>query len=374
MWRILLLVLLLGAPGVDAQLQVSPPSIAARSWLLYDLQSEQTIVQRADAERVEPGPLTQLMTAYAVFEAINQKEFALEQALQVSAQAVRTPGARMYLQPDTRVSADELLRGMIAVLANDAAVTLAQGVAGSEPAFVERMNAHARRLGLDATQFANATGRPHPRQYSTAIDLAKLAAALVREFPQYLPLYQLRGFTYRGITQPNPNWLLGRDPRVDGLTTGFTEDGGYSIIATAEREGRRLLAIVIDADSEKLRAMQAQELLNYGFQHTEAVRLAKQGATVAELVVWKGSQKLLRAGTQRDVFASVARGQAGRLKVTLTSQQPLIAPVSAQQQVGVLNVSFDGKPLRGYPVVALEDVSVASLFGRLWDGLRLLFH
>jgi len=374
MQRLFLLVLLLATASASAQLQVAPPSLAAESWLLLDLQSGQTIAQRAAAERIEPGPLTQLMTAHVVFEAIKQKQLTLDQALPVSAQAARTRGARLYLRPETWVSTDELLRGMSVVLANDAAITLAEGVAGGESAFVERMNAQARRLGLDATRFANATGLAHAQHYSTAADLAHLAAALVRDFPQYLPLYQLRSFTYQGVTQANPNGLLGRDPTVDGLTTGFTEDGGYSLIATAQRDERRLLAIVIGAASEKLRAMEAQKLLNHGFQHTEAVRLAAQGTTIAELVVWKGSQNKVKAGVERDLFVSVPRGQASLLKATLTSQQPLVAPVDARQRVGVLSVSFDGTPLGEYPVVALEDVSAANLFVRLWDGLRLLFE
>jgi D-alanyl-D-alanine carboxypeptidase (penicillin-binding protein 5/6) len=374
MWRTVLFVCLCGWASAQAQLQVAPPSIAATSWSLTDLRCEQRLAQRADGERIEPGPLTQLMTAYTVFDAVRQKQITLDQALPVSPAAAKTPGARIYLQADTRVGAEELLRGMIVAQANDAAVALAEGVAGSEPGFAERMNAHARRLGMSTTRFSNATGLPHPQQYATAADLATLTRALLRDFPQYLPLYQLRNFTYRGVSHPNPNWLLGRDPRVDGLITGFVENGGYGIVATAERDGRRLAAVVIGADSEKLRAMEAQKLLNYGFQHTEAVRLAAPGAALAELTVWKGSEKALKAGTAREVCAAVPRGQAGLLKATLTSRQPLVAPVTAQQEVGTLAVSFDGKPLGEYPVVALDNVAVANLFGRMWDGLRLLFE
>jgi D-alanyl-D-alanine carboxypeptidase (penicillin-binding protein 5/6) len=183
----------------------------------------------------------------------------------------------------------------------------------------------------------------------------------------------LRSFTYNGVTQPNLNWLLGRDPRVDGLAAGFTEDGGYSLVATARRDDRRLLAIVAGASSENLRAMEAQKLLNYGFQHYQTVRLYAQGAAVAELPVWKGSAKRLKAGVDRDLFVSVSRGQAHLLKADLVSQQPLLAPVSARQRVGVLKVTFDGKPLGEYPVVALEGVGVANVFVRLWDSLRLWF-
>jgi D-alanyl-D-alanine carboxypeptidase (penicillin-binding protein 5/6) len=373
MRRLVFVTLLLAATGATAQIPVPPPSVAAKSWLLLDLQSQQVIAQRAAGERIEPGPLTKLMSAYLVFDALEQKRLTLDESLHVSAKAVRTPGARMYLKPDTRVTTDELLRGMIVVPANDATIALAEGVAGSEQTFVERMNVQARRLGLTDTVFANATGLPHPQHTSTAADLARLAAALVRDYPQHLPLYQLRSFTHNGVTQPNLNWLLGRDPRVDGLAAGFTEDGGFSLVATARRDDRRLLAIVTGASSENLRAMEAQKLLNYGFQHYQTVLLYARGAHVAELPVWKGSANKLSAGVDRDVFVSVPRGQASLLKARLVSQQPLLAPLSARQRVGVLAVTFDGKPLGEYPVVALEGVSVANVFVRLWDSLRLWF-
>jgi D-alanyl-D-alanine carboxypeptidase (penicillin-binding protein 5/6) len=372
MQRLFLLVALL-ATGATAQIPVPPPSVAAKSWLLFDLQSQQVIVERASGERIEPGPLTTLMSAYLVFDALEQKRLTPDGFLHVSANAVRTPGARMYLKADTRVATDELLRGMIVVPANDATIALAEAVAGSEQAFVERMNAQGRRLGLRDTVFANATGLPHPHHTSTAADLARLAAALVSDYPQHLPLYQLRSFSYNGVTQPNLNWLLGRDPRVDGLAVGFTEDGGFSLVATARRDDRRLLAIVAGASSENLRAMEAQKLLNYGFQHYQTALLYARGAAVAELPVWKGSAKKLSAGVERDLFVSVPRGQASLLKATLRSEQPLLAPVSPGQRVGVLAVTFDGRPVGEYPVVALQSVSVANLFVRMWDSLRLLF-
>ena len=373
MQRLLLPVLLLAASGATAQIPVPPPSVAASSWLLLDLQSEQVLAERAAGERVEPGALTLLMSAYVVFDALEQKRLGVTEALQVSDKAVRTPGARMYLKPDTRATADELLRGMIVVPANDAAVALAEGVAGSEQHFVERMNAQARRLGLTDTVFANATGLPLSHHTSTPANLARLAAALVRDYPQHLPLYQLRSFTYNGVTQPNLNWLLGRDPRVDGLATGFTEDGGFSLVATARYGDRRLLAIVTGASSENLRAMEAQKLLNYGFQHYQTVLLYARGTEIAELPVWKGSTKKLSAGLDRDLFVSVPRGQANLLKARLVSRQPLVAPVSARQPVGELELTFDGRPLGEYPVVALQGVSVANVLVRLWDSLRLLF-
>jgi serine-type D-Ala-D-Ala carboxypeptidase (penicillin-binding protein 5/6) len=280
----------------------------------------------------------------------------------------------MFLEPDATPTVDELLRGLIVVSGNDAATVLAEGVAGSEEEFVARMNVQARDLGLNGTHFTNATGLPDPQHYSTTSDLATLAEALVRDFPAFLPLYALRSLSYNGITQPNRNVLLGRDPRVDGLKTGHTENAGYCLIATARSGEQHLLAVIVGAASESARALQAQKLLNYGFQYYQTVRLYPQGATVAELPVWKGSAGRLKAGLEQDLYVSVPRGQGELLRATLTSLQPLLAPVSRQQRVGVLHLAFDGKPLGEYPVVALESVSVANIFVRVWDGLRLLFN
>lgn len=374
MQRIFVLILLLAAQSAPAQpAVVPPPSIAARTWLLLDLQSRQVIAQRAPDERIEPASLTKLMSAYVVFDAIRQKELALDQQLWASTNAAKMPGSRIFLRPGRSASVDTLLRGMIVVSGNDATVALAEGVAGSEAAFVERMNVQARRLGLSSSHFTNATGRSQPQHYSTTSDLVRLASALIDDFPEYLPLYQLREFTHDAITQPNSNRLLGRDPRVDGLKTGYTEDAGYCLIATARRDDRRLLAIVTGTPSEGARAITAQKLLNYGFQHYQTLRLYAQGATVADLPVWKGSEHRLKAGVARDLYVSVPRGQGALVKATLVSQQPLLAPVSREQHVGVLRVAFDGKPVAEYPLVALESVGVANIFVRMWDSVRLLF-
>lgn len=373
MQRILFIVLLLLAGIVHGQSVPTTPSIAAKAWLLYDLQSQQVIVERNAGERVEPASLTKLMTAYVVFDAVKQKRVTLAEELFVSDKAWRMTGSRMFLRPGERVSIDQLLRGMIIVSANDATVTLAEGVGGTEGAFVERMNAQAQRLGMTNTHFENTTGLPDPKHYSTAGDLTRLAAAMVRDHPQFLPLYQFRDFTYNKVTQQNRNTLLARDPRVDGLKTGYTESAGYCMIATARRDERRLMAVVMGTASETVRTIEAQKLLNFGFQHYETVRVYQKGAVVTELPVWKGSEKRVKAGLEQDVFVSVPRGQTGKVQAQVSSQQPLLAPVNQQQRVGVLRLSFDGKPLGEYPVIALETVSVANLLLRTWDSIRLLF-
>jgi len=374
MFRALLLILALALPAARAQTPVAPPSIDGRTWLLLDLQSQQVIAERGGDERIEPASLTKLMSAYVLFDAVRQKELALDQDIRVSEKAWKTPGSRMFLEARTWVSVDELLRGMIVVSANDATVALAEGLAGSEEQFVERMNAQAKRLGLNATRFADSTGLSHPQHYSTAGDLARLSAALIRDYPQHLPLYQLREFTYKDITQGNRNSLLGRDPRADGLTTGYSEDAGYCIIATARRDARHVLAVVTGTASESARAAEAQKLINYALQHYDTPRVYARGEVVSELPVWKGSNKRLKAGLDRDVYVSVPQGRGGGVKASLVSRQPLLAPVSRGQQVGTLHVEYDGTRVGEYPVVALESVGVANLFVRAWDSLRLLFE
>lgn len=356
-------------PAPPAQL----PPIAAKAWLLLDYQTQHVIAERNTDERVEPASLTKLMSAYLVFDALKRQQISADQRPPISARAAKMPGSRMFLEPGNPATVDELLHGVIVQSGNDATVTLAEAVAGSEEAFVERMNQRAASMGLTGTHFANTTGLPNPHHFSTTSDLARLAVALMRDFPQYFPLYSLKEYTYNGITQRNRNELLFRDPFVDGLKTGHTESAGYCLIATARREQRRLLAVVTGTASETARAIEAQKLLNYGFQYFDTVRLYPGGAPVAEIPVWKGAEKRLKAGFPSDFYVSIPRGQSQLLQARLESMQPLIAPISEQQQVGVLRLSFDGKPYGEYPVFALERVGVANALIRAWDSLRLWF-
>jgi len=360
--------------AAQASTAAAPPPIAAKAWLLLDYRTRRVIASRNADERIEPASLTKLMTAYLVFGALKQNALNASQLLPVSAKASKMPGSRMFVESGKMVGVDELLRGMIVQSGNDATIALAEDMAGSEESFVQAMNEQAARLGLGDTRFANATGLADPRHYSTARDLSRLAAALIQDFPEYVPLYSIKEYTYNGITQRNRNELLFRDPFVDGLKTGYTESAGYCLVATAQRDGRRLVAVVTGAASEAGRAMEAQKLLNYGFQYYETFRLYAGGATVAEIPVWKGSEKLLKAGFSEDVFVSVPKGQRSLLKAEIESLQPLIAPVSPQQQVGVVRVTFGDKPYGEYPVVALERVGVANIFVRTWDSLRLMFQ
>ena len=349
------------------------PDIAAKSYILVDFSSGQTLQQRGADDRIEPASLTKLMTAYLTFVALRQGVITSTQTLPVSERAWRAEGSRMFIQPNTPVAVDDLIRGMIVQSGNDACITLAEGIAGSEEEFVRRMNLEAQRLGMKNTHFMNATGLPHPQHYTTARDLSLLARAIIRDFPEYYPLYSLKEYKYNNITQANRNRLLWQDPTVDGMKTGHTESAGFCLIASAKRESRRLLSVVLGTTSESMRASESQKLLNYGFQNFDTHHLYQKGQVVANLPVWKGSENILKAGVAQDFYVSLPKGQYARLKAALVSKQPLLAPLAAGQQVGTIRLTLDDKPYAEYPLVALEGVVRANFFKRGWDGVKLWF-
>jgi len=352
---------------------VAPPAIAAKAYLLVDVLSGQTLVAVNADEPREPASLTKLMTAYLVFRALRDKELTPSKMATVSEKAWRAEGSRMFIDPKKAVSVDELLHGEIVQSGNDAAIALAEAAAGSEQAFVERMNREAERIGMKNTRFVNATGLPAPQQVSTAADLALITAAIIRDFPEYYPLYSIKEYRYNNITQSNRNRLLWSDPYVDGVKTGFTDGAGYCLIASAKRGPRRLVAVVLGAASDSARAVEAQKLLNYGFQFYDTVQLYQNGAQVSALKVWKGATDSVPAGFIADQYVTLPKGQAQQLKLTLEAIEPLLAPITRGQRVGVVKVTLDAKPVGEYPLVALEEVPLASLFGRAWDTIRLWF-
>jgi D-alanyl-D-alanine carboxypeptidase (penicillin-binding protein 5/6) len=362
------------AAVAHAQVLPQAPTVAAKSWLLLDYATGQALAGYNPDERVEPASLTKLMTAYLVFTALKQKTLLPEQAVPISERAWKTQGSRMFVEPKRPVSVDELLRGVIVQSGNDACVALAEAVAGSEEGFVQMMNREAQRLGLKSTRFANATGLSDAQHYSTARDLGALAAALIRDFPEYYPLYSIREYSYNKITQPNRNRLLWLDPNVDGVKTGHTENAGYCLIASAKRGSRRLVSVVMGTASDAMRAQESQKLLNFGFQFFDAVRLYEKSQAVSRLKVWKGTENLVGAGFLEDFTLSLPKGMAGKVKASLESRQPLMAPVQAGQRIATLKLTLDDKPYGEYPVVALEAVPVAGMFGRAWDTMRLWFE
>lgn len=368
-----LLAFLLLLPALAFADAPPPPPIAAKAWLLYDVTSAQVISSANPHERVEPASLTKLMTAYLAFSALRQKTLRPEQVVPVSERAWKAPGSRMFIEPKKPVKVEELLHGMVTQSGNDACIALAEAIAGSEEAFVQMMNREAQRLGMKSTGFTNSTGLSDPKHYSTAYDLGLLAAALIRDFPEYYPLYSLREYRYNNINQPNRNRLLWLDPNVDGMKTGYTENAGFCLIASAKRGTRRLLSVVLGASSDNARAQESQKLLNFGFQFYDSVKLFDKGQAVSTLEVWKGAESRLKAGFQSDFYVSVPRGLADQLKADLVSTQPLVAPIGIGQKVGTVKLTLQNKPLGEYPVVALENVAIAGFFGRAWDSMRLWF-
>ena len=351
----------------------APPPIAAKTYLLLDFKSGQLLASQNPDERVEPASLTKLMTAYLAFSALKQKTIRPDQMVPVSTRAWRTEGSRMFIEPSKPVTVDELIHGVIVQSGNDACIALAETIAGSEEVFAQMMNREAQRLGMKNTHFANSTGLPHSQHYSTAQDLALLAAAIIRDFPEYYPLYSLKDFRYNNITQANRNRLLWLDSTVDGMKTGYTENAGYCLITSARRGEQRLISVVLGTASESARAIESQKLLNYGFQVYDGVRLYGKNQPVATLKVWKGSGDSVKAGFAGDLYLSLPKGQIDKLKASVESLQPLLSPISAGQKVGIMKLTLDGRPFRELPVVALENVPLAGILGRGWDTLRLLF-
>jgi serine-type D-Ala-D-Ala carboxypeptidase (penicillin-binding protein 5/6) len=370
--RRFLLPLLLSFACLAEAAAPAPPSVIGKSWIIGDLSSGQILAAQKPDERFEPASLTKLMTAYVVFAALRDKKLSPEQQVNVSVRAWKAPGSRMFIEPRRPVSVDELIRGMVVQSGNDACIALAEAVAGSEDVFVQLMNREAARLGMKNTKFMNAAGLPDAQHYSTAQDLYTLAAALIRDFPaEYAQYYSQKEYRYNNITQPNRNRLLWTDPSVDGVKTGHTEAAGYCLVASSRRGGRRLLSVLLGSTSEATRAQESLKVLNWGYQFFDSVKLYAAGNAVKSLDVWKGAARTVKVGVGTDLFITVPKGEAEKLKAELVSQQPLVAPLTKGQRVGVLRVTHDGKPFGEYPLIALEPVAAAGFFRRTWDTLRL---
>jgi len=371
---LLALMLVIAAQAMAQQLPV-PPSLAAKSWLLLEMGSNQVLTTEKPDERLEPASLTKLMTAYLTFAALHKKTLALEQPLPVSEKAWRTGGSKMFIRVDTQVPVEDLIKGMIVQSGNDACVTLAEGIAGSEENFAQMMNREAQRLGMNASSFRNSTGLPDPAHYTTARDLSLLASALIRDFPEeYKKFYSMKEYTYNGITQPNRNRLLFIDPTVDGVKTGHTEAAGYCLISSALRDKRRLLSVVLGTSSDSARASESQKLLNWGYISYDAVTVYAKDQAVATLRAWKGAQSEVKAGFTSDLSIAVPKGYAENVKSEFVAEPRLMAPIEKGQKLGVLKVTIEGKPYNEYPVVALENVPLGNIFIRIIDTIRLWFN
>ena len=348
--------------------------VEAKAALLLDMSSGQVLAEENADRKLEPASLTKLMVAYLVLDALKSGELDKDDALTVPEYAAATSGSRMFAKAGQKISVEDLLSALIIQSANDAALTLAQELGGSEAGFVAKMNVQAKKLGLASTHFMNATGHPHPEHTSTARDLTRLAALLISNYKEaYKRYFSRREFAFGGITQQNRNRLLWSDPMVDGVKTGHTQSAGFCLIASAERNGRRLVSTILGARSEADRAMYAQQLLNYGFLETESIRYYAAGKPVAVFPIYKGAGSEIPIGFVKGFSLTFSKGVASRVKAQIISRQPYIAPVKFGQTLATLRITLDGKIVGDYPMVALKEVSVAGWFGRFWDSLRLLW-
>ena len=353
---------------------VPPPTLTAKAWLTMDANSGQIIAAQNPDEKVEPASLTKLMAAYIVFEALESKRLSLDQQVNVSEKAWRTEGSRMFIKPHSQVSVDELLQGVIVQSGNDASVALAEAVAGSEGAFVALMNEEAARQGLRDTHFVNSTGLPDPAHLTTARDLAILARNLVTRFPQYLHYYSQKEFTYNKIKQNNRNRLLWTDESVDGLKTGHTQSAGYCLVATALRDGRRVVSVIVGAASDSARTENSLKLLNWSFQNFDTIKLFDNTTPAVMARVWEGQAETVGLGSDQPTWITVPRGKGPEVKPLAQYTQPLIAPLKKGAKVGTVSLSLDGKVLREEPLFVMNDVPEAGFFGRMVDKVRLLFE
>lgn len=385
--RVLPLACLLGAMTVVSATVVStsvanaatpiprPPSVPTRGYILMDFQSGRVLAEQLPDERMEPASLTKLMSAYGVFKALKAKSLKESDVVTISEHAWRAEGSRTFVQVGTQVPADVLIKGMIVQSGNDATIALAERVGGTEDGFVQLMNTYARQLGMKNTNFENSTGLPGAQHYSTARDMAILGRAIVREFPDYYKLYSVREFTWNKITQHNRNGLLSRDPTVDGMKTGHTESAGYCLVSSANRDGMRLISVVLGSKTVKQREDASAALLNYGYTFYETVKIKGRGDTVLTPRVFKSDEETAPIGTMQNIYITVARGEGTKLKTSAQVSEPLIAPLAANKPVGELTVtSSSGEVVARAPLVPLKSVPLGGFWTRMTDSVMLWFE
>lgn len=370
-----LCMLLFAAAGAAAAVPIpKPPSLDARGYLLLDHASGRVLAEQKADERMEPASITKMMTAYAVFKALAEKRLALNEPVTISERAWRAEGSRTFVQVGTQVPAEVLIKGMVVQSGNDATIALAERVGGTEEGFAQLMNEYAKRLGMTGSSFTNSTGLPDPNLYTTARDIATLAQAMIREFPQYYRWYSLREFTWNKITQPNRNGLLARDASVDGIKTGHTESAGYCLVTSANRRNMRLISVVLGSSSMKAREDASAALLNYGYTFYETVRVRAAGENILQPRVYKGATDSVVVAPARDVLVTLGRGSAGNLRTEATVREPLIAPLAANTAVGELLVRDGDDIIARVPLYPKTAVAAGGLWSRLKDGVALWFR
>jgi len=359
-------------PG-QAKTDLPLPDLTAESWVLMDYNTGWILAEKNGDRRIEPASLSKLMTAYVVFDELRKGAIKLDDQVTISKKAWQTGGSRMFIEVDTRVAVEDLLKGLIIQSGNDAAVALAEHVAGTEEAFAARMNDYAEELGLTNSNFTNAPGLPDPDHYSSARDLTVIAAALIREFPDYYKWYSVDEFTYNGITQGNRNVLLDRDPSVDGVKTGYTQDAGYCLVGSSKRDGMRLLATVTGTADKIKRADEVHALLKYGFASYESKLLFDGGKPTASVPVYKGSRSNVSVAVERPLYVTVAQGKESELKTDLDLPDSLIAPIRSGTGVGEVRVTLAGEELMVAPLVAMSTIDRGAWWRVALDSALLWF-
>ncbi|MEH6626108.1 MAG: D-alanyl-D-alanine carboxypeptidase family protein [Motiliproteus sp.] len=349
----------------------APPKLAASAYILMDAVTGKVLVSNRVDERIPPASLTKMMTSYIAAYEMGKGNIGEDDLALISEKAWRTPGSRMFIREGTQVKVADLMKGIIIQSGNDASVALAEHVAGSEEAFADLMNQHAQLLGMKNSHFVNATGLPAKNHHVSTADLALLARAIIKDFPEHYGMYSEKYFTYNKIRQPNRNKLLWRDNSVDGLKTGHTDAAGYCLVASATRNGMRLISVVMGTRSEEARAQESQKLLSYGFRYFETLELYPAGEVLNQAKVWSGVKDQIRLGTIEPVAINIPRGQSKALSVTLDLDKTITAPVAQGARYGSLIISLQGEILLESPVVALEAVEPAGLIKRIWHSIML---
>ena len=357
----------------DTMIIPAPPKIKASSYLVMDFNSGKLLVEENIDQKLPPASLTKIMTVYVVASELANGKISREDEALVSEKAWRTQGSRMFIEVNKKVKLNDLLHGVVIQSGNDASVALAEYISGTEDVFTDLMNKHAERLGMKNTHFVNSTGLPDANHYTTARDLAKLARALINDYPEIYELHKIKEFTFNKIKQHNRNKLLWRDRSVDGIKTGHTEEAGYCLVSSAVRDGMRLISVVMGTDGVNARAKASQAMLNYGYRFYETHKLYSAGDFITSVKVWKADSGTLNLGLNKDLYITVPRGQYDKLEPVVEIDKQVIAPVNQGEQKGVLNVMLTNENIISVPLLAMETVSEGGIIKRLKDEVRLLF-
>lgn len=358
-------------PPPSVSIIPAPPALTAKSFMLIDYLSDQVIAAQEVDQRVEPASLTKMMTVYVVDQALKSKKIKPSDTVRVGERAWRTMGSRMFLDLNSEVTVEDLLRGIIIQSGNDASVAIAEHIAGSEETFAELMNYYAKQLGMVNTHFVNTTGLPDPNHYTTARDMAILGKALIRDFPETYKVYSQKEFSYKNIKQTNRNRLLWRNDFVDGIKTGHTDNAGYCLVASGQKDGMRLLAVVMGTKSDSVRTDETNKLLTYGFSFYETRKLYPAKIAVKQARIWMGTEKEVNLGLADDLFVTIGRGQYEKLKANIHVEKVVKAPMNEGTVLGTLTVNLDDKVLTERPVIALKTVAAAGFFSRVYDSFAL---